>query len=194
MVPAQLSTFFTAAAEVSATLIGLLFVAIAIDRDQIFGAPEAPYAVATNTFIALLDAFFVSFAALLSVAVLPWISLGIGSFALLGTVALGYTLLSRELNPRLVRRRSFLVMAAFVAYLLQCWFALRLLGLLPAPAALDPAYGLASVLLGVFAVGMWRAFGLLGARRTGLREWLGPRHYTEDEAPAVSMREVDRRQ
>lgn len=188
MVPTQLSVFFTAGAGVSATLIGLLFVAIAIDRDQIFGAPEAPYAVATNTFIALLDAFFVSFAALISSAALSWIALGMGAFALLGTIALAYTLLYRELNPRLVRRRSFLVVAAFVAYLLQGWFAIRLL---IAPSSSDSTYGLAYVLLGVFAVGMWRAFGLLGARTTGLREWLGPRHYTDDKAPARHGREVD---
>jgi hypothetical protein len=188
MVPTQLSVFFTAGAEVSATLIGLLFVAIAIDRDQVFGAPEAPYAVATNTFIALLDAFFVSFAALISSTALLWIALGMGAFALLGTIALAYTLLFRELNPRLVRRRSILVVAAFVAYLLQCGFAIRLL---VAPTAPDPVYGLAYVLLGVFAVGIWRAFGLLGAKRTGLREWLGPRRFTDDTVLARHGRDVD---
>lgn len=87
-----------------------------------------------------------------------------------------------------VRHRSLLVVAAFVAYLLQCWFAIRLL---IAPTAPDPTYGLAYVLLGVFAVGMWRAYGLLGARRTGLREWLGPRRYTDDKAPAHHGHDVD---
>ena len=190
MVPTQLSVFFTAGAEVSATLIGLLFVAIAIDRDQIFGAPEAPFAVATNTFITLLDAFFVSFAALISAAALPWIALTLGALELLATIALAYTLLYRELNPRVVRQQSLLVVPAFVAYLLQSWFAIRLLIM---PAALAPVYGLAYVLLGVFAIGMWRAFELLGVRRTGFREWLGPRRYTDNTAPVRHGREVDGR-
>jgi hypothetical protein len=190
MVPTQLTVFFTASAGTSATLIGLLFVAIAIDPERVFGAPEAPYALATNTFLALLDAFFVSFAALLSSTALGWISLGMGAFALLGTLALAYTLLYLELNPNLVRRRSLLVVLALIAYLLQCWFAIRLL---VAPPSADPAYGLAYALLVVFAVGMWRAFGLLGARVTNLHDWLGPRRYTDDRVPARQGRDADKR-
>jgi hypothetical protein len=183
MIPEHLSGFFIAGSGAAAALAGLLFVAIAISPERVFGAPSAPQAIATSALLALLDAFFVSCGALVSATSLAWIGVGAGVLALVGTLALSYTLLYQELNPRLVRRRSVLVAASFVVYLLQCWYAAQLLIAPPSPT---PAYALAYVLLAVFGIGILRAYELLGARVTGLREWLGPRHYTEDKRPLAS--------
>jgi hypothetical protein len=124
---------------------------------------------------------------------LRWIALGVGAFGLLLMIALAYTLLNRELNPRLVRRRTPLVVVIFVAYLLQRRFAFRLLGQPVGSTGLDSIYELAYVLLAVCTVGMWRAYGLLGAKRTGLREWRRPSHYTDDKVPPRQGRGVDER-
>jgi len=100
-----------------------------------------------------------------------------GLFALLGTLALAYTLLYQELNPRLVGARSVLVAAGALICGLQCWFAAQLL---LEPKASWPTCRLAHTLLAVVALGVLRAYGLIGAHFTGLQAWLGPRRFTED--------------
>ncbi len=169
--------FFSAGTGAVAALVGLLFIAISLAPERVFGGTSATHAIVTNTFIALADAFFVSFGTLISAGTCGWIALGMGLFALLGTLALAYTLLYQELNPRLVRARSVLVAAGALIYGLQCWYAAQLL---LEPKASWPAYGLAHTLLAVVALGVLRAYGLMGAHFTGLQAWLGPRRYTED--------------
>ena len=184
MIPTQLSGFFIAGTGAAAALLGLLFVAISINPERIFATTSADFALATNTLLALADAFFVSFGALLSPGSCAWLSLGLGLLSFLMNLALAYTLLYREKNALLVRRRAILVVAAFVIYTLQCWYAARLL---IEPSSSAPAYALAHVLLAVFALGILRAYGLMGARQTDFRAWLGPRHYTEDPTRKPSM-------
>jgi hypothetical protein len=181
MIPTQLSGFFAASTGSAAALIGLLFVAVAINPQRVFGATAAPHAIATSTFLALADAFFVSCGALISTAPLAWIALGMGVLAVVGTLGLAYTLLYQELNPRLVLQRAFLVIASLVTYGVQCWIAVRLL---LEPSQSSTVYWLANLLLVVYGIGILRAYGLLGAHFTGLRAWLGPRHYTDDKASA----------
>jgi hypothetical protein len=180
MIPAQLSGFFAASTAAAAALVGLLFVAISIAPQRVFGTTAAPHAIATSAFIALADALFISFGALISPGTCSWIALAMGVVGLVGTLAQAYTLLYLELNPRLVAVRSVLVIAALVIYAVQCWYASQIL---LQPNASWPAYGLANVLLAVFALGILRAYGLLGAHVTGLRAWLGPRRYTPDLPP-----------
>lgn len=183
MIPQALSGLFVAGGGAAAALLGLLFVAVSIRPERLTAATSAESAIATNTLLALVDAFFVSFGALLPATTCAWVALAIGLVALAGNALLAYTLLYRELNPRLVRHRSLLVGAAFAIYALQCWFAVRLL-LDPGESA--PAYGLAHVLLAVFALGIVRAYGLTGVRPVGFAAWLGPRHYTESPEPEKS--------
>src|SRR5215469_7314709 len=179
MIPAQLSGFFIAGTGAAAALLGLLFVAISINPERIFATTSTDFALATNTLLALVDAFFVSFGALLSPASCAWLSLGLGLLSFVLSLALAYTLLYRERNLVLVRRRALLVVAALVIYALQCWYAVRFL---LEPSSTAPAYALAHVLLAVFALGILRAFGIMGARGSDFREWLGSRHYTGDPA------------
>ncbi len=188
MIPGQLSGFFVAGTGAAAALLGLVFVAISINPERIFGATSTAHAIATNAVIALADAFFVAFAALLSPGTCAWVALGFGLFAFIGTLGLAYTLIYQELNLRLVAQRIPLILASFVIYGLQCWFAAELL---LTPNATWPAYGLAHTLLAVFALGGLRGYQLLCAHLTGLRAWLGPRHYTIEGKALDTRPETD---
>lgn len=176
MIPQQLSGFFVAGTGAAAALFGLLFVALSIRPERLDTANPADAAIATNTLLALVDAFFVAFGALMPATTCAWVALIVGLLALAGNLMLAYILLYRELNPRLIWQRSALVAAAFVIYGLQCWFAARLI---VEPAAPAPAYGLAHLLLAVFALGIARAYGLTGMHPWGFVVWRGPRRYTD---------------
>lgn len=182
MLPEHLDAFFAASAGAAAALLGLLFVAISISPERVFGETSAAQAVATHALVSLANALFVSFAALISPVALGWVGAGMAALGLLSAAGLAWTLLYMELNPRLVRRRVLLVAAAFVVYALEAWFAAGLLIDVRSPA---PAYGLACTLLGVYAVGILRAYAVLGARVSALRDWLGPRRFTEEPRAAV---------
>ena len=88
MVPEDFLTFFSVSAGASATLIGLLFIAISIEPARVFGSEARAEAQATaaSAFTALANVFFVSLAALI-----PHIGLGIlvlvmSAIALINTV------------------------------------------------------------------------------------------------------------
>lgn len=74
MVPAANMTFFTDSAAAAGALIGLLFVAISLRTESVFGdyAPISGRALAGSSFTALVNAFFISL-----MASIPDVSLGI---------------------------------------------------------------------------------------------------------------------
>ena len=67
MIPSNYVSYFQAAAQASAALLGLLFVVIALRPAQIVGPHANPVAkgLAGSTFTGLVDAFFVSLLALI---------------------------------------------------------------------------------------------------------------------------------
>jgi hypothetical protein len=64
VVPAEFTGYFTAAAAAAGVLIGLLFAAVSVRSDTIFGddASAAGRAQAGSAFISLSNCFFVSLA------------------------------------------------------------------------------------------------------------------------------------
>ncbi len=79
MVPSSYLSYFTATAGVSGALIGLLFVAVSLRADTVFG-PDAPprgRMLAMSSFTALVNAFFVSV-----LAIVPQTNIGYGAIAL----------------------------------------------------------------------------------------------------------------
>src|SRR5207249_1976539 len=74
MVPAEFQTFFLASSGASAALIGLLFVAVSIAPERVFGtqAEAVHQAQALSAFTALANVFFISMASLV-----PGIAIGI---------------------------------------------------------------------------------------------------------------------
>src|SRR6266700_1855399 len=95
MVPAAFANFFVASTGAGAALVGLLFVALSIAPEQtvLEGASLEKRALATSAFTALLNAFFISLAALIPSSNLGWTALVLSLVALtgllMGTYGLG---------------------------------------------------------------------------------------------------------
>lgn len=103
-------------------------------------------------------------------------------FALLNTLGLGRRLWRGWVEGRLPSRGAGLVLLGFIIYGLELWYGWSLVR---TPADIGYVSYLAVLLLGVYAVGLGRAWELLGARRWGLLAWfLPPRE--GDEAHAGS--------
>ena len=176
MVPPEFTNFFLGSVGASATLIGLLFIAIAIEPRRVFGreAPAEHQAGAAGAFTALANVFFVSLGALIPGTNLGNFVLVTSTVALLNTLSVGQGILRQLWQRQIEGRRSahavVLVLAGLVIYGLEWWYGLSL-----SRAMSETHYftGLAYLLIGVFGFGLLRAWELLGARhRRGLLAWL----------------------
>jgi hypothetical protein len=166
MVPEAFVNYFLGSSGASAALIGLLFVAISIAPERVFGeqAHAEQRAIAVSAFLALLDAFFVSL-----VALIP-------------TARLGRHLWDERREGRAPGiHRPTLLLGSFVIYGMEIGIAVALIG---APHHAGYVYGLAYLLLGDYGLGIGRAWELLGARNEGLFTLL--RHVRGADAPDTS--------
>jgi len=181
MVPQAFITFFSTSASAGAALVGLLFVAVSIAPHETVkvGAPIERQATSASAFTALLDAFFISLAALIPNNNLGIVTFLVGGVAFLSTLALAWQLLKNRKDWRNLLRRGFLVVGSLIIYGYECYFALLLIQM---PTDVGPLDGMAGLLLGVYGIGIVRAWQLLGARRFGLFSgWLNLLH--EADAP-----------
>lgn len=160
MVPGSFHDFLLGSAGASAALMGLLFVAVSIAPERVFGreAVAERRTEASSAFTALINAFFVSLGGLI-----PGINLGVLA-AIMGAVALVQTLslLRLWVRWRLERRVIhgavlFLVSTAVYGY--EIWTAWPLLSGASDTGALTSVMGL---LLGTYAIALSRAWELLG--------------------------------
>ena len=186
MVPQQFANFFTTSAGASAALIGLLFVAVSkTEPHSVFGSEARAdrHAAATGAFAALANAFFISLGALIPGANPGGVVLVVGAFGLLNTLGLGRELWHRRFGGRYAGRGALLVLGGLVLYGMEMWWALKLLR--DSPAEADGSYYtvLAFLLLGVYVVGLGRAWELLGAPQKGVLAWLfSPRERDDTRA------------
>jgi hypothetical protein len=111
MVTGPFVVYFTAAATSAAALIGLLFVAVSLRDDSIFGphAIAGSRALASSSFTALVNAFFVSVLALV-----PGADVGYPAAILAALAVAAHTRLQRAL-PR-DPGRSTTIVITYVAY------------------------------------------------------------------------------
>ncbi|HLX56846.1 MAG TPA: hypothetical protein VKR83_07465 [Ktedonobacteraceae bacterium] len=175
MVPPEFTNFFIASTSAGAALVGLLFVAVSIAPEQIVTrrAPLERQAVAGSAFTALTNVFFISLVALIphlniGTFIVPFICL-----CLVTTLIQAWQLLRLRKGWQSFLRRTFLVVLSLVLYGLELLNAFHF--------SLDPLqvgdlYGLIFLLVGVFALGLIRAWELLGVHRYGLFGWLNPLH------------------
>lgn len=178
MVPASFANFFLATAGAGGALIGLLFVAVSIDRERTFGHQAHPLrqGVASAAFAALSNAFFVSTWALLPHVNVGYVALIVGAASLLDTGRFAVDLLRRRARPypvvgwRGVARAVGIVAPGLALYGYESVLAALLI---QHPASVDYVYALGGVLLGIYAQGLARAWELLGAPR-GLLMRLNP--------------------
>jgi predicted permease len=189
---AAFANFFLAMAGAGGALIGLLFVAVSIHPERTFGAGarRERQAVATAAFTALVNAFFISSAALIPVpdagANPGVITLLMGSLGILNTLSIGARLIGYQVRRirggaqlwlRLVRAGA-LVVISLVVYTLE---VVNARALVANPRNLDPLYTICGLLLGVYGIGLTRAWELLGAPRFGLSGWLNPLAGEQDD-------------
>ncbi len=186
-VPAEFQNFFLASAGVSATLIGLLFVAISVSPERVFGgeAPAEHFSIATGAFTAFINVFFISLGALL-----PFVNLGIfvlvmGAFALLNTLGLGRRVWRGWRRGRSASREVGLVLIGFIIYGLEVRYGWALYRVPTGMTYVSNVSSLTIMLLAAYGVGLGRAWELPGARRWGLLAWFVSPN-SEDEAEASS--------
>ena len=185
MVPASFLDFFLAVAGAGGALIGLLFVAISINPERIFGSRGAQerQGVAASAYTGLVNGFFVATGALIPHINAGGMALAFAGISILNSLALSWRLLryhmgqlsahqgsARTIWSRLLRTQV-MVLGSLAVYVFELEVALELLR---HPGNGPALYALCVALLAIYGVSMLRAWELLGAPRNGLLAWLNP--------------------
>jgi hypothetical protein len=171
VVPDSFITYFVVNVGASAALIGLLFVAVTVAPERIFGRDRTVkgLVLASSAFIALLDAFFVSMVAVIPKANIGSAVLVMGVLALLNTLSMARHLwVDRHHTP--LTQGLLLLLGSLVIYSYEINFGVALL---QNARDVQAVQGLAYLLLGVYAVGVARTWMLLGGQHEGLLSLLG---------------------
>lgn len=170
MVTSEYLPFFNASVAASAALIGLLFVSVSVAPERIFGPQADPrrQAQAISAFSALANVFFISMSSLI-----PGVLIGVvvTTVAAASTLQLlGLIVIVRNYRADLITtiRGGILFLVSAIVYGTEIYLGL-LLWTRPSTGAL---VGLLEVLLGAYAIGLGRAWQLLGAPRVGLITFL----------------------
>jgi hypothetical protein len=153
MLPSDYTNYFTAAATAAGTLIGLLFVAITLRPETIFGDESTlgGRALATSAFTALVNAFFVSL-----IALMPHQNVGYGA-AVMGLLSLVTTL---RLRRRFDSRSHYAVttLISGLTYLGELGIGIGLIADSKNESLLS---SLTYILIGGFGVALARAWSLV---------------------------------
>ncbi len=154
MTPADLTDYFTTCAAIAGSLIGLLFVAIALRYEVILGpsAPPTNAAVARSAFVALIDAMSISLWALLPGKNLGYAGAIVGALCLWSTVRTHMTITGR----RATSTRLFVVSLAL--YAIQVVASILLIAY---PRSSEAANVLAYVVFGAFIAALRRSWQLI---------------------------------
>ena len=181
MVPPQFVNFFIASASAGAALVGLLFVAVSIAPEHIVQANAAVerQAMAASSFTALLNAFFISFGALLPENV-GYITLVMSLSGLINSIYLTRNMFKERQKWQSILRRINLILFSYIVYGFELYFAILLI---KERGNSEAFYGLTGLLLSVYGIGLLRAWQLLGARRYGLLGWLSPLRESNEPKP-----------
>lgn len=179
MVPPEFFNFFLASTGAGAALVGLLFVAVSLAPEQIVAhqAPMERQAVAGSAFTALINAFFISLVALIPHFNFGTLIIPFSSVSLFTSLIQAWSLLRPRKGWQSFLRRAILVCLSLVLYGLELRNAV---GLITDPTQVGFVYGMLFVLLGTFALGLSRAWELLGAQRYGFIGWLNPLQDVQD--------------
>jgi hypothetical protein len=181
MVPPQFTNFFLASSGAAAALVGLLFVAISVAPEHIVqaNAPIERQAMAASSFTALLNAFFISLGALIPVNT-GTLTLIMSALGFINSSVLAWNLLKKRGRWQNVVRRVYLILVSFIIYGYEFYYAILII---KEPNNVGYFYVLAGLLLGVYGIGLTRAWQLLGARRYGLGGWLSPLRELDETIP-----------
>src|SRR5260370_23665640 len=181
MVPPQFTNFFLASSGAAAALVGLLFVAISVAPEHIVqaNAPIERQAMAASSFTALLNAFFISLGALIPLNI-GTLTLIMSVLGIINSSVLAWNLLKKRGRWQNVVRRVYLILVSFIIYGFEFYNAILII---LEPNNVGNIYVLAWLLVGVYGIGLTRAWQLLGARRYGLGGWLSPLRELDETIP-----------
>ena len=189
MVPPQFTNFFLASSGAAAALVGLLFVAISVAPEHIVqaNAPIERQAMAASSFTALLNAFFISLGALIPLNI-GTLTLIMSVLGIINSSVLAWNLLKKRGSWQNVVRRVYLILVSFIIYGYEFYYAILII---LEPKNVGNIYMLAGLLLGVYGIGLTRAWQLLGARRFGLGGWLSPLRELNETVPIRTREETE---
>lgn len=170
MVTSEYQPFFNASVAASAALIGLLFVSVSIAPERIFGAEADPrrQAQAISAFSALANVFFISMSSLIPGVLIGLVVTAVAGASSLQLLGLLVRMRRYRADPITAVRGAILFVVSALVYGTELYLGL-VLWMRPSTAAL---VGLLEVLLGAYAIGLGRAWQLLGAPRLGLVTYL----------------------
>jgi hypothetical protein len=165
MVPADFQPFFIASVAASSALIGLLFVSVSVAPERVFGTQAEPVrqAQALSAFTALANVFFISFACLIPGVVVGAVISVIAIPAALQTLAL-LGLIRHWRAEGIIYRGLLLFLGSAIIYAFELVLGIQLWR---GPVSSGALSGLLELLLGAYAIGLGRAWELLGAPRSG---------------------------
>jgi hypothetical protein len=136
----------------------------------------------------LLNAFFISFGALIPGSIAP-ITLIMSTIGLINSLLLAWNLLKERERWQNVVRRIFLILVSIIIYGYEFYYAILII---LQPDSVGNIYTLAALLLGVYGIGLTRAWQLLGARRFGLGGWLSPLRELNETTPIRVQEEAEK--
>ena len=151
----DLHDLFAASVGAAAALIGLLFVAVSVDPDKIFGsnAELKRRSDAERAFTALSNIFFVSLAALLTHSVQPAIAV-IACLAIVNSLRLGWA------RFRLAAGLSGWRNLGLISVVIYVFELIAALGLNASDASVDK---IVYTVFGLYSYALGTSWGLLGA-------------------------------
>ncbi|HVH62432.1 MAG TPA: hypothetical protein VNA65_02415 [Candidatus Dormibacteraeota bacterium] len=170
LVTPDFQPFFTASVAASAALIGLLFVSVSIAPERVFGAQSdvVRQAQALSAFSALANVFFISMMSLVPGVLFGLVVTVVSIPAILQTLAL--LGLARQWHSAGIVFRGLLLFAASAAiYGYELGLGIHLWR---NPTDKGALIALLFVLTSAYAIGLGRAWELLGAPRFGLLSYL----------------------
>lgn len=201
MVSSAFSNFFLAATGAGAALIGLLFVAISVKpglTDSRATRLDVQVSI-SMAFTALVNGFFISFIALLPHIGIGDVAIFMGAVSGWSCLTSAYSLVKQERRSpgwrsrgawrRLARGLMLVVIGAII----YGWEIVMGLQAIQHPGDIGPVWTIANLVIGVFGLGLVRAWELLGARSgSGLIRWLSPLEASSESTPTAE--EPDRAQ
>ena len=197
MAPEGFTEFFLASAGTGGAFVGLLFVAISISPRRTFGDSAVAGALrqhlAEAAFLTLINGFVVSSIALVPGIIVGWVALVPGIVGVLTAVHLAWLFarFHRHGSSRASWRHHLRVISlsliATVVFTIESLVGLRLI---LRPADVDAFRWLAAIIIGIYTLGMLRAWTLLGDPQHGWSGWVNPLQELERELEATPETDV----
>ncbi|HZT97917.1 MAG TPA: hypothetical protein VFB34_13875 [Chloroflexota bacterium] len=161
MVSQEYHDFLIVSSQASAALIGLLFIAISLAPDRVFGSDASPVqrAQALSAFTALANAFFTSLAGLIPEVNMGIVAIASSLIALSQTAALLFLWRSWKEQGH-AARGIFLFLVSTAVYGAELYAGVRYLGKVTDVVSLSVLFG---CVLAMFFIGLSRAWELMGA-------------------------------